>query len=148
MDKWDGKSDLKEFLRKDYPKLIEEYWNDYAWFRDQRDLPKLQSLFLKSRKWNNEYHNIDILHDLDNFLNIIQDKEGTVVFVSNIFDFVQNWILGSLSLHEKWIKLIRHLQAYENDILVIGADPLRNTIFDFAKNIHSIRPSKLHTWES
>ena len=39
-------------------------------------------------------------------------------------------------------------QAYENDILVIGADPLRNTIFDFAKNIHSMRPSKLHTWES
>ena len=33
-------------------------------------------------------------------------------------------------------------------ILVIGADPLRNRIFDFAKNIHSIRPSKLHTWES
>ena len=148
MDKWDGKSDLKEFLTKEYPKLVKEYWNDYAWFRDQRDLPKLQSLFLKSRKWDNEYHCLDILHDLDSFLDIIPDEAGTVVFVSNIFDFVQNWILGTLTLTEIWIKFIRHLQTYENDILIIGADPQRNTIFDFAKNIGSIRPNKLHTWES
>jgi hypothetical protein len=148
MDKWDGKSDLKEFLTKEYPKLVKEYWNDHAWFRDQRDLPKLQSLFLKSRKWDNEYHCLDILHDLDSFLDIIPDEAGTVVFVSNIFDFVQNWILGTLTLTEIWIKFIRHLQTYENDILIIGADPQRNTIFDFAKNIGSIRPNKLHTWES
>ena len=72
---------------------------------------------------------------------------ASIDFFSNIFDFIQNWIGGNLIVFEAWIKMIRHFQSYENDIMIYGSDPLRNNVWDFVKNIESIRPHRLHTWE-
>ena len=98
-------------------------------------------------KWKYEFHCVDIIHEIDTFLSIVKDEPGTLVFLSNIFDFIQNWIGGNLIVFEAWIKMIRHFQSYENDVMIYGSDPLRNNIWDFVKNIESIRPHRLHTWE-
>jgi hypothetical protein len=91
---------------------------------------------------------MDIIHDLDAFLKIIPDKPGIIVNVSNIFDYELNWAIGSLTIFEQWIKLVRHLQSYDNEVLVIGHDPLHNPLLEFAKNIHTIKEHRMHSWEA
>ena len=148
-DNWDGKEDLKEFYEKHDPDTIRDFWVDHHWERDLKHYGNFEPYFNQEFKdnWKYAFHCVDIIHELDTFLNIVEDKPGTLIFLSNIFDFIQNWIGGNLIVFEAWIKMIRHFQSYENDIMIYGSDPLRNNIWDFVKNIESIRPHRLHTWE-
>jgi len=148
-DNWDGKEDLKEFYEKHDSIMVRDFWVDYHWERDLKHYGNFEPFFNTEFKanWKYQFHCVDIIHELDAFLNIVEDKPGTLVFFSNIFDFIQNWIGGNLIVFEAWIKMIRHFQGYENDIMIYGSDPLRNNVWDFVKNIESIRPHRLHTWE-
>ena len=149
MDNWDGVSYLKSFLEKQYKELVDEYWSEDDWKRDQKVFgAKLHHFFNIVKQWNNEFHYMDIIHDLDAFLKIIPDKPGIIVHVSNIFDYELNWAIGSLTVFEQWIKLVRHLQSYDNEVLLIGNDPLHSPLLEFAKNIHTIKEHRMHSWEA
>jgi len=149
MQGWDGVSYLKTFLEKQYKELIDEYWSEDDWKRDQKVFgAKFHHFFSIAKQWNNEFHYIDIIHDLDAFIKIIPDKPGTIVHVSNIFDYELNWAIGTLTVFEQWIKLVRHLQSYDNEVLLIGNDPLHNPLLEFAKNIHTIKEHRMHSWEA
>jgi hypothetical protein len=148
-DNWDGKENLKEFYEKYDSIMVQDFWVDYQWERDLKHYGNFEPFFNAEFKanWKYQFRCVDIIHELDTFLNMVEDKPGTLVFFSNIFDFIQNWIGGNLIVFEAWIKMIRHFQSYENDIMIYGSDPLRNNVWDFVKNIESIRPHRLHTWE-
>jgi len=149
MHNWDGVSHLKTFLEKQYKELIDADWSEDDWKRDQKVFGvKFHHFFNIAKQWNNEFHYMDIIHDLDAFLKIIPDEPGTIVHVSNIFDYELNWAIGSLTVFEQWIKLVRHLQSYDNEVLVIGHDPLHNQLLEFAKNIHTIKEHRMHSWEA